>query len=111
MRKVILVFTLLLTLCEAAKAQNCTEVSGFVHDIAGEPLIGAIIRYQNGTCLTVTDVEGKFRIPQAKPGLYTVSYVGFESYTFKVLSIAAKSWFNITLKEFFYITPADLSLW
>lgn len=96
MRKVILIFTLLLTLCEAA---NCaTKVTGRVSDTNGIPIVGGYI-YYGSRAITVTDIDGNFSFSAKNPGWYTVKYLGFISYDFYVSTDMVSVKYNIIMRE------------
>lgn len=62
--------------CLCAYAQK--TITGTVKDASGEPLIGATIS-AGGNAGAVTDVNGKFSLPNVKQGtVLTISYVGYK---------------------------------
>ena len=64
-------------------AQTLT-VEGTVHDETGAPLIGATVKVQPRGNGTVTDVDGRFRIPQVERGAtLEFSYMGYLTQTRK----------------------------
>jgi len=66
----------------AAFAQK--TITGKVTDSkTNEPLKGATISYQ-GQIKTTTDGEGKFTIDCSLPAAFTISFVGYETYSFSV---------------------------
>ena len=75
-------------------AQTLT-VEGTVHDETGEPLIGAAVKVQPGGMGTVTDVNGRFRLPSVERGAtLEFSYMGYLTQTRKADGRAI----NITLQ-------------
>ncbi|MDH5598270.1 MAG: TonB-dependent receptor, partial [Cyclobacteriaceae bacterium] len=62
-------------------AQSGTITGRVIDDEYQEDLIGATVVIAGTTTGSVTDMEGRYSIPNLKPGLYNleVSYVGFES--------------------------------
>jgi len=55
------------------------DVSGKVTDEKGEPLPGVSIRVKNGTSVTISDVDGNYRIPVSDNAAVLVfSFIGFE---------------------------------
>lgn len=55
---------------------------GVVTDANGEPIIGASVKVIGTSAGTVTDVDGKFSLPNLKKGdKIEISYVGYKSQT------------------------------
>lgn len=86
MKKVLLVFILLLSCFSAVWAQSKYMVAGTVMDEKGEPLIGvAVIDKDKIVQGTATDLDGKFRIKDIPSGSVLVfSYVGYKTKEYKV---------------------------
>ena len=83
-------------LCTFAQEQ---AVSGTVKDAQGEPLIGVSILVKETHVGTVTDLDGKFRIPNVKAGQTLVlSYVGYKTQEIR-LKGDFKSSLDIVMKE------------
>lgn len=83
-------------LCSFAQEQ---AVSGTVKDAQGEPLIGVSILVKETHVGTVTDLDGKFRIPNVKVGQTLVlSYVGYKTQEIR-LKGDFKASLDIVLKE------------
>lgn len=77
-----ILFLLLCTFSQHVFAQNVT-VRGIVEDTKGEFLIGATVYVHETNTGTVTDVDGKFILPNIPPNAtLEVSYVGMISQTF-----------------------------
>lgn len=73
----------LLMLCVAVNAQKA--ISGSVTDSNGEPLIGVSVMIKGTTQGVVTDLDGKFTMPQVTPQtVLQFSYIGYETQTVKV---------------------------
>jgi TonB-linked SusC/RagA family outer membrane protein len=72
-------FALCLSLiCYVANAQQ--KVTGTVKDVNGEPLIGVSIAL-NGKIVAISDIDGNFTIPNAKPSSkLKVSYIGYKTF-------------------------------
>ena len=65
-------------------AQNLM-VEGTVNDETGEPVVGAMIKVQPNGTGTVTDVNGRFRLPSVQRGAtLEISYMGYLTQTRKV---------------------------
>jgi TonB-linked SusC/RagA family outer membrane protein len=79
-------------------AQNNVRVSGTVVDNSGEPLIGVSIVIKSATATgTVTDVNGKFSLPNVpSDAVLVVSYIG---YVTQEVSVNGQSVLNISLAE------------
>ena len=70
-------------------------LTGKVTDTTGSPIPGASVKITGTNQLAITDSEGRFTI-NAQPGeKIEVSFIGFDSYFFKVS--ASPSFFNIVL--------------
>ena len=60
--------------------QQNTTCSGLVKDALGDAVIGASVIIKGTTEGTITDVDGKFSLAQAKKGdVLVISYVGYSS--------------------------------
>lgn len=58
--------------------QQAMQVDGLVLDAMGEPIIGASVVVKGTTNGVVTDLDGKFQIPNVKKGsTITISYIGY----------------------------------
>ncbi|MDR2231955.1 MAG: mucoidy inhibitor MuiA family protein, partial [Tannerella sp.] len=61
------------------------NVSGYVTDESGEPIIGANIVIQGSTIGTITDVEGRYSLAiPSGGGNLQISYVGYETQTLPI---------------------------
>jgi len=79
-----LLFLLFITGSTVVYAQNGT-ISGVVTDAQSkDPVIGASVLIQGTQVGTMTDIEGKFTIPNVKPGTYSLS-ISFITYTTNVI--------------------------
>lgn len=79
-----------------AMAQN-RPVSGKVVDETGEPTIGATVVVKGSKAMTITDLDGQFKLSVPKNAkLMEISYVGYE--TTQVALTAGKSVYNVKLK-------------
>lgn len=64
--------------------QAAAQCSGVVVDNTGEPLIGATVRVVGTDQGTITDIDGKFSIPNVRVGaMIEISYVGYGSQQIK----------------------------
>jgi len=80
--------------CFAAYAQQ--TVTGTVTDATGEPVIGATITI-GGKAVGVTDFDGNFSIPDAKPSdVLEISYIGSKT---QKITVGNKTSFNIKLED------------
>jgi TonB-linked SusC/RagA family outer membrane protein len=70
------------------------EITGYVYDAAGEPLIGAAVMLKGTSVGTITDVQGKFTIRAAVGAELQISYVGYVTQ-----DVAAKPNMTVTLTE------------
>ena len=59
-------------------AQQTNAVEGIVTDANGEPIIGASIVIKGTTNGTITDLDGKFSLPNAT-GTLVISYIGYKT--------------------------------
>jgi hypothetical protein len=82
----------------AAEANGA--IGGTVKDTAGAVLRGALIELQPAEARTASDAQGDYRLPNVKPGTYTVSisYIGFAtSVTTVVVTAGETTRLNATL--------------
>ena len=71
-------------------------VQGTVKDKSGEPLIGATIQVKGQQGGTVTDLDGDWKLSNAKPGqVLVISYVGYAN---KEITLGAQKSLNIILE-------------
>ena len=87
--------------------QQSGECQGVVKDTNGEPIIGASVVVKGSTQGMITDLDGKFKIADVKPGtVLEISYIGYVKQTI--------TWngqpLNITLKEE-RKTPSNWTKW
>ncbi|WP_298648955.1 carboxypeptidase-like regulatory domain-containing protein [uncultured Proteiniphilum sp.] len=61
------------------------EITGTVLDESGEPLIGATVTIEGTTTGTVTDIDGRFRLPDTGSGNLFVSYIGYQPFTTRII--------------------------
>lgn len=75
-----LLFLLFALLAGGVVAQNTIDVTGVVHDEDGESIIGATVKVKGTSRGTVTDIDGKFKLPGVKAGeILQISFVGYAS--------------------------------
>ena len=73
------------------------QVSGIVKDVTGEPVIGVNVSVQGTGNGSITDLDGKFVIPNVKEkDVLIVSYIG---YLTQSIPVGKQTSFTITLKE------------
>lgn len=78
-----------------SKRQRIITVKGRVTDQAGEPLVGVNILIKESGTGKVTDLDGKFELPDIKSGsLLRISFIGY-----KTLEVNARENMNLTLYE------------
>ena len=70
------------------------DVTGYVHDANGEPVIGGGVQVVGSKLATVTDINGQFSLTVPVGSSLTISYIGFTSQEVK-----AKATLDITLSE------------
>lgn len=82
-KKLIFVIFFLFTISFCYGQEIRTEISGYVTDVTGEPLIGASVYLQKAKKGTLTDAKGYFTIKDIAPDTYNLvaSYVGYISQT------------------------------
>ena len=73
------------------------QISGMVKDMSGEPVIGVNVSVKGTGNGSITDLDGKFTIPNVKEkDVLVVSYIG---YLTQYVSVGKQTSFIITLKE------------
>ena len=73
------------------------QISGMVKDMSGEPVIGVNVSVKGTGNGSITDLDGKFTIPNVKEkDVLVVSYIG---YLTQSVSVGKQTSFIITLKE------------
>lgn len=72
------------------------NISGFVSDQSGEPLVGATVRVENSNHGTITNFDGKFELEVPMKSSVVISYIGYVTVTLPVVN---KDIFNIVLSE------------
>ena len=84
MRIKVLLMSLLLAATSQVMAQSTGQVGGRVLNEYGEPVIGAQVKLKGKNVGTVTDLNGEFVLPKAKPGeMLVITYIGMETTTIK----------------------------
>lgn len=58
--------------------QQANVVEGIVTDVNGEPVIGASVVVKGTSNGTITDLDGKFSLPDAQ-GVLVISYIGYKT--------------------------------
>lgn len=76
--------------------QQKNEITGFVKDISGEPIIGASVVEKGTTNGTITDFDGKFTLSVSSNAVLQFSYIGYQTQEQK--AVVGKS-LSIILKE------------
>ena len=60
------------------------EITGYVQDAQGEPVIGASIRVKGTTVGTITDVSGRYTVKATNESTLVISFVGYRTEEVKV---------------------------
>lgn len=91
--KFCLIITLLLSVLTQVCAQTKT-VTGVVTDKqTGEPLIGVSVAVKGTTRGSITDLDGKFSIPNVSVGeVLSISYVGYTTQEMEVRRVQPIMW-------------------
>ncbi len=76
--------------------QQAAKVKGQVTDVNGEPIIGATVTLKGTDQRTVTDLDGKYELPNASKGVVVVSSVGYKT---AERAVSANRFNTITLEE------------
>lgn len=72
-------------------------ISGVIVDQTGMPIIGANVIVKGTTLGSITDMDGKFVIPDVPAdAVLQISYIGYKSIE---MPVGSKTEFNITLSE------------
>ncbi len=94
MKRILTIFTMVLTVSVFAQAQN---VTGKVTDQSGVPLTGASIAVKGTTIGTIADADGNYSLDVSSAGATLVfSYVGYVS---QEIPIAGQTSIDVTLAE------------
>lgn len=87
---------LLSMICLFAFAQG-KQIQGVVKDATGEPMIGVNVLVKGTANGSITDLDGKFTIPDVKSSdVLVVSYIGFLS---QEIPVGSQTTFEVVLKE------------
>ena len=76
-------------------AQQANTVEGIVTDANGEPIIGASIVIKGTTNGTITDLDGKFSLPNAT-GTLVISYIGYQT---QEIALNGQKQLKVVMKE------------
>ncbi|HCC51047.1 MAG TPA: hypothetical protein DEQ30_02545, partial [Porphyromonadaceae bacterium] len=57
--------------------QDKRQISGFVYDETGEPIVGANVLEKGTTNGIITDIDGKFSLDIDPGAVLQVSYIGY----------------------------------
>lgn len=71
-------------------------VTGTVRDTSGEPVVGASVLIDGTETGAITDMSGRFSLPDTGPGTLVVNYIGFQPFATKLISGYN---YNIVLEE------------
>lgn len=85
-RHIILIVSLVLLVLCPTRTYAQTHLTGKVVDAGGEVLIGAQIQWKDTKIITVSDIDGNFKIPlpQGQPTVLLVSYIGYKQSAIEV---------------------------
>lgn len=81
------------------RTEKSASISGVVHDVSGNPVIGAAVVVKGTTVGNTTDSNGKFTIQIPAPvstAVLVINYLGYEPLEIKV---GSTTFLNITLEE------------
>ncbi|MDR2087649.1 MAG: TonB-dependent receptor [Dysgonamonadaceae bacterium] len=83
-KKFVLLRKIFLVLCFCGSfafvnAQNTILVNGVISDSEGEPLIGASVEIKGAKGGTVSDFDGRFKLPVASQATLIISYLGYKT--------------------------------
>jgi len=91
------IVVLLLLICTHVAYGQGGAVTGTITDVNNEPLIGVNVLVKGTTIGNITDVDGRFTIPQApSSGTLTISYVGYLS---QEIAFGSQRTFKVVLRE------------
>lgn len=97
MKKIFILFTILLWAAVSALAQQKISISGIVTDENKEPIIGANVSVKDVPGLgTITDINGRYIIKVEPYNRLVFSYIGYRS---QEILIKDQTTVNIVLKE------------
>jgi len=92
-----LLFVMLLLICTNTVFAQNTTVTGTVSDENGAPLTGVSVAIKGTTRGVITDIDGKYSIPQlSSQSILVFSYVGFLS---QEILVGNRTTINVTLIE------------
>lgn len=81
-----------------AAAQQSGTCSGVVKDNTGEVIVGASVRVKNSSLGAITDIDGRFTLPNVSKGVVVVvTYLGYKPYEF--VYDGSRTQVNIVLKN------------
>ena len=94
------VFLLLASFCPLAQMYAQFSISGIVTGADSDALTGANVILDETYRGTTTDMDGKFRLGNLKPGSYTliVSFIGYDPFE-KEVNLVSDEFFEIQLDE------------
>lgn len=76
------------------KRQQAKKIIGTVVDKNGDPVIGAVVKSEDGTVGAVTDINGNFTVNVVPGSKLQVSYIGYQN-----ARLEAKDKMNVTLQD------------
>ncbi|MGN0068923.1 MAG: SusC/RagA family TonB-linked outer membrane protein [Prevotella sp.] len=81
----------------SVQAQNVKTVSGTVVDDMDEPVISATVKVKGTQTVTITDMDGNFKISAPEDGTLVITYLGFAPQEVNVADV--KGALNIKLQQ------------
>ena len=95
MKKLHIIFILLLSVSLELFAQQVIQVKGRIVDSEGEPVTGASVLVKNTQTGTISDLDGKYTIKCPKDAVLRFSYIGMVT---QFVDVKGKTTINVEMK-------------